>query len=981
MKNKIILTLLSLLMLGTDLGTVKASASTLNEVPGNVEVDTGSNAQVLDNFNINKDEYLGDMPETSTNIPDDVKSEAEKMANDIGMEVLSVVEVDTTNKSSSQVELDIDSMINSIPKSGAQNSTMNIQSRALPSRGTMVKAAPIVYNNVHITATFSHRLGSYNNSSSNAWGWDFTDANNGVSLGKGKWTRWDVMTMRSVVNGSTVEYLVYCIAPTIPRLMATNAYKQAPTLLNSYPAWVRDRIWAIAYYGYGYGGDTSIYRYMIAQELIWESLPLGYSDSSYTKNQGTIVNYIEDERSVLRPYRPIVKNLAKSHYTYPSLKTSATTTTVGSTFTITDSNNKLMNYNVTFGKGLAFVSQTASTITLRVTGATDGSASNVTLTEKGLSNNRMASETMGWVTDGSVLGQPMYTFGLDSRNMTYSFKVNASLGNVEINKTGSINGSAPKPLAGAVFEISYNKDFTAGQTWTYTTDAKGYIYSPNYNIGTVYVREKSAPAPYVKDPKVYTYNVTSGKTVTHNSKNEHALTYFEINKTDEWGTRIGGIEFKIYATPYKEGNAPLATVTTNGAGLARTGNLPIGTYHVIETKKPEYKPWSGNVTVKYANDSTGVIKSPVNIVNYLTPIAEIGLDRILIDTKPTSSGLVVESWNSVKKNYDWGTGGHGDTVVYFDLYDNSAGKLITTKQYKVKETPSKIDFNVPANYQAVGTKKVYEVRLRVSNTSGVTVVRDKVSTEGYTSQEKTFTNTSDNLTTSFTGVIRTSRTYGQNIAIVNETIKVTVPKLEKQRTGYGFTYDFNVDYANPLNPGYLNMSDISRYSLNVPKSTIDNTVGLVTSGNDVVGRFVAASAASGKGKYTLPRVDIQKNTGKVLKSGDTSVTAANKVNGLNKLYVPVWSNLGKYTTSFKASNLGVHKINVVNNDTLDVYAHMMTTIDSATKNIDAILLIPVMTENPFTGSKVNKLGQIAPEGFTKAMVDKVKAWNKFAPAR
>ena len=125
--------------------------------------------------------------------------------------------------------------------------------------------------------------------------------------------------------------------------------------------------------------------------------------------------------------------------------------------------------------------------------------------------------------------------------------------NLEVEKTPTKArvlkvGEAGEKVKGAVFEMSYTVDFQPKQTWEYTTGSNGYTEFDNWNVmgKTVYVREKSVPAPYIKSTEVKTFKVTDGGVVELkfvNKKEEKSS--IQIEKLGEEKEAVAGAEFEI----------------------------------------------------------------------------------------------------------------------------------------------------------------------------------------------------------------------------------------------------------------------------------------------------------------------------------------------------------------------------------------------------------------------------------------------------
>lgn len=119
--------------------------------------------------------------------------------------------------------------------------------------------------------------------------------------------------------------------------------------LNTLPEIQRQALWEIAYFGYGFEGDNNLYRYLAAQELIWEQMTIaqvrGYGGNE--KFQISWTGKYGEDIAKINEYKQIINNLRSSYYTKPSFSGSKLNVKVGETITLTDSNNVLNRFKVT----------------------------------------------------------------------------------------------------------------------------------------------------------------------------------------------------------------------------------------------------------------------------------------------------------------------------------------------------------------------------------------------------------------------------------------------------------------------------------------------------------------------------------------------------------------------------------------------------------------------------------------------------------
>ena len=211
---------------------------------------------------------------------------------------------------------------------------------------------------------------------------------------------------------------------------------------------------------------------------------------------------------------------------------------------------------------------------------------------------------------GYKLDEKIYTFTINGADTSLSVEDEPGTLTLKLKKKDSQTGNTPQgnaSLAGAVYQVSYQK---GGQTVTeeLTSDASGNLGTlEGLPLGTVTVKELTAPEGYRLDTEVHTYTV-DGSQLTGDVYELEVDDLTEdvmrgglsIQKLDsQTGTTpqgdasLEGIQFEIInqsqnpvvvngstATP---GQVAM-TITTNVAGVATTGEnaLPYGDYTVRE---------------------------------------------------------------------------------------------------------------------------------------------------------------------------------------------------------------------------------------------------------------------------------------------------------------------------------------------------------------------------------------------------------------
>ena len=211
---------------------------------------------------------------------------------------------------------------------------------------------------------------------------------------------------------------------------------------------------------------------------------------------------------------------------------------------------------------------------------------------------------------GYKLDTKVYTFTINGADTSLSVEDEPGTLTLKLKKKDSQTGSTPQgnaTLAGAVYQVSYQK---GGQTVTeeLTSDASGNLGTlEGLPLGTVTVKELTAPEGYLLDTEVHTYTVDgsqlTGDTYTlevddlTEDVQRGGLTIQKLDSetgaTPQGDASLEGISFEIVNnsqnTVVVNGNtaAPgqvAMTITTDASGVASTGEnaLPYGEYTVRE---------------------------------------------------------------------------------------------------------------------------------------------------------------------------------------------------------------------------------------------------------------------------------------------------------------------------------------------------------------------------------------------------------------
>ena len=211
---------------------------------------------------------------------------------------------------------------------------------------------------------------------------------------------------------------------------------------------------------------------------------------------------------------------------------------------------------------------------------------------------------------GYKLDEKIYTFTINGADTSLSVEDEPGTLTLKLKKKDSQTGSTPQgnaTLAGAVYQVSYQ---LGGQTVTeeLTSDASGNLGTlEGLPLGTVTVKELTAPEGYRLDTEVHTYTVDGSQLVGDTYTLEvddltedvqrGGLTIQKLDSetgtTPQGDASLEGISFEIVnnsTNPVVVNDNTAApgqvamTITTNAVGVATTGEnaLPYGEYTVRE---------------------------------------------------------------------------------------------------------------------------------------------------------------------------------------------------------------------------------------------------------------------------------------------------------------------------------------------------------------------------------------------------------------
>ncbi|MEG0255323.1 InlB B-repeat-containing protein [Vagococcus sp.] len=426
-----------------------------------------------------------------------------------------------------------------------------------------------------------------------------------------------------------------------------------------------------------------------------------------------------------------------------------------------------------------------------------------------------------------------------------------------------------------------------------------------------------------------------------------------IKKDNATGAGLSGAEYQVKNMT----TGKTWSVTTGKNGSISWGETTIGDkLQITETKAPKnyiLDATPKSITVKSGNN---------DVIFKNEKMAELQLKKIQIYTGKAEKGLPIKIYT---KRVQTSTEANKSSVE-INVYDAGTSKKVLSLPYTIKDLPETVESVIPSNVLTVNQKVTYIAKIEKidSKSTFITKGYESVDTEGYSSSEANLTiKASEKETLSFKGVVMTEREVGKDIKRYYETFDMPTNKIKEQKTGYGFTRDFDTTYTNDL-------QSRSDYDLimQVDSKLVDSfyQVSANDTMSDVRLEQTLRSDFDGKDKrsFQLPHVHVEKKTGNIFMDKQVE-NKDNRIryelrDGGRKFYVPVWGELGEYNIALKNEQpVGVNQINFSVTDTINIYAQMVATQDSKTKDIDEILIQPIDSKNAFSNGIPDNFGYIS----------------------
>jgi len=410
------------------------------------------------------------------------------------------------------------------------------------------------------------------------------------------------------VNGK----LAYCVEP-LTHLDPYASYTEVGYNDLGFTHEQNNMISLISYYGNQYLGRTDTYWEPATQTAIWSYLG---SSKFYVSTKASEAA-IATESQVRNLVSQIMKDV-NAFFITPSFHGTTITLKAGETYTFTDYNNVLSEYDVITTGGLEIVSKSGNTLIIKATKDSDDNAT--IIFRRNMSGNPSASETV------------LYYYNPASQNLMIAGAIDPQYSNVniQVQKTGYLDISKVNEnddlIDGSQFKI-------VGANYDQTFTLENGRLNVELDLGNYTVQEVSAPDGYLIDNTIYNVTINAGETtyVSNNGTNsfvnaEPTGTITLIKKNTNGDAIVGG-EYGIFAkTPikneaetitYYNADALVSRGVTDSNGQIIFTDLHLGDYYIKEIKAPDgylLDTTIYNVTLSYADETTSIITANVESV-------------------------------------------------------------------------------------------------------------------------------------------------------------------------------------------------------------------------------------------------------------------------------------------------------------------------------------------------------------------------------
>ena len=465
---------------------------------------------------------------------------------------------------------------------------------------------------------------------------------------------------------------------------------------------------------YAYTGklDTaeSYMKYTATQLLVWEVI-VGQRDldfkrvsNGYTSVEKMLSNFKDDYagQKVSEYYydyeakiQKDKKSVSFAKVSKESAKDSAVKAGADGTYTFTDKNKQLENFDASISNGTV-VSKSGNSLKVK---ADDGKTAVVTLTQNNLSDS---GEFTGFLTLTSNSKQTLAKLKAGKRKYYVAVK-GLENGNLEIIKT-----SEDGIVANIEFTVTGN-----GKTYNVKTDSNGKIKIPNLTAGEYTVTEK-VPARY-ESQQSKKVTVQAGKTAAVSFSNTLKTGAIKINKQSEDG-EVGNRTFAI--------DGQEEVITVEKCNTAQKGKISV-------RKTGDIFARVQRTSSAYTDEDGNLIENPTTY----TPVFEIGNLAGAVFQVIASEDIITAD-GTVRVNA-------GDVVAEITTDENgyAATDLLYLGKYEVKEIKAPEGYVLNSESQFV--ELVYAGQeIEVRDTVNAAFVNDyqrvEISLEKILEQDETF---------------------------------------------------------------------------------------------------------------------------------------------------------------------------------------------------------------------------------------------------
>lgn len=465
---------------------------------------------------------------------------------------------------------------------------------------------------------------------------------------------------------------------------------------------------------YAYTGklDTaeSYMKYTATQLLVWEVI-VGQRDldfkrvsNGYTLVEKMLSNFKDDYagQKVSEYYydyeakiQKDKKSVSFAKVSKESAKASAVKAGADGTYTFTDKNKQLENFDASISNGTV-VSKSGNSLKVK---ADDGKTAVVTLTQNNLSDS---GEFTGFLTLTSNSKQTLAKLKAGKRKYYVAVK-GLENGNLEIIKT-----SEDGIVANIEFTVTGN-----GKTYNVKTDSNGKIKVPNLTAGEYTVTEK-VPARY-ESQQSKKVTVQAGKTAAVSFSNTLKTGAIKINKQSEDG-EVGNRTFAI--------DGQEEVITVEKCNTAQKGKISV-------RKTGDIFARVQRTSSAYTDEDGNLIENPTTY----TPVFEIGNLAGAVFQVIASEDIITAD-GTVRVNA-------GDVVAEITTDENgyAATDLLYLGKYEVKEIKAPEGYVLNSESQFV--ELVYAGQeIEVRDTVNAAFVNDyqrvEISLEKILEQDETF---------------------------------------------------------------------------------------------------------------------------------------------------------------------------------------------------------------------------------------------------